>query len=100
MQGWKVLLPGENSRLRYDKISFEGIEPASVNIKYLSATGGKITIRLDKPDGSVIASIQLSVSGTWEICSSSLNLIPAGIHDIYIATIDTASVDIDWISFE
>jgi hypothetical protein len=100
MQGWKVLLSGVDPWLRYDRVSFEGLEPESVSIKYLSATGGKINIRLDKPDGPAIATLQLPASGTWEIYSSSLALIPAGIHDICITTMDSASVEIDWISFE
>jgi hypothetical protein len=97
--GWKVSLSGD-AWIRYNRVSFVGLNPASVKVKCMTDRGGVISIRLDKPDGAVIAILQVPESKSWEIHNTLLKEIPAGIHDLFISSDTSANIEIDWISFE
>ena len=71
--------------LRFANMSLDQIH--GVTLKIASAgSGGSIEVRLDQPDGSLLASTEVEVNGQWEqFYERTIDLMPAeGRHDLIV----------------
>jgi hypothetical protein len=98
--GWKISLNGTNTWVRFDGVDFGKNNFHSVRARCASATGGEIEIHLDKPDGPLLARVEIGKSSEWKVIDSKLLAVPAGNHDLVIAQTKNNQVELDWISFE
>ena len=98
--GWKITLNEKNAWVRYDRVDFGKGGLKSVNVRSVSSTGGVIEIRLDKPDGPVVAEVETGKGADWNVANSKLIDVPSGLHDLVVSAKDKNDVELDWISFE
>ncbi len=71
--------------LRFSNMSLDQIH--GVTLKIASAgSGGSIEVRLDQPDGPLLASTEIEVNGQWEqFYERTIDLMPAeGRHDLVV----------------
>ena len=67
----------------------------------MSATGGKIEIRVDKADGPVLATIDVSKAEDWKVANAKISgAAPTGVHNLFVSMPAKNDVDVDWVSFE
>jgi hypothetical protein len=98
-KGWKALLSGRNSWISYNAVDFGNRKLKSVRVSASSQTGGIIQIRLDKPDGLVLAEIKIPEGTGLNAADARLSKFKKGIHNLAIVLKDDSSVEIDWIQF-
>lgn len=99
-EGWKISLNGKNTWVEYDRVDFGTTKLKSVNVRSVSATGGRIEIHLDKVDGPVLAKVKIKKGTDWITVNSKLSHVPAGQHDLVVTHNQDNDVDLDWISFQ
>jgi beta-xylosidase len=98
--GWKTTLSGSTTWIQYNKVDFGRNKPKSVRVRALSAGGGTLQLKLDNADGPVIAAVTIPKGKDWTTISAPLLLFYPGIHDLFLATKDSESIEVDWVSFE
>jgi cytochrome c len=71
--------------LRINGISFDRVKHLTLKVASAGA-GGSIEVRLDKPDGELLATVPVEVNGQWEKFYDKSTDIPAttGRHDVYL----------------
>ncbi len=97
--GWKISLKGGNSWVQFNEVDF-GQGCKSVNIRSRSATGGPVEIRLDHPDGPVLARVEIGKGSDWTVVQSRLDRVPTGMHHLVVRQPENNEVELDWVSFE
>jgi hypothetical protein len=98
--GWQITLNQPNAWVQYDRVDFGNGGLKSVNVRSLSAAGGVVEIRLDKPDSPVIAQVAIERGAAWITTSSKLLNAPSGRHDLIVSLKGTSAVALDWVRFE
>jgi hypothetical protein len=98
-EGWKIILSGDGAYVQYDKVDFGNTRPKTVKARISSATGGKLTVRIDGLKGKIIARIDIPKSVQWTEINVPLSETTCGIHDLFILQEDKNKLEIDWIKF-
>jgi hypothetical protein len=98
--GWKTILSEDGAYVQYNKVDFGNAKLKTVKARAISTTGGKVSVKSDGINGTVIAEINIPKSEEWTETVSSLINIPTGIHDLFISKEGAGSVEIDLISFD
>lgn len=97
--GWKTIFEKQKAWVQYNAVDFGKKKFKAIRLKALSAKGGALQIRLDKPDGLLLAEIDIAKGDAWNLFETRLSNFQAGVHDLFISLIDTNPVEIDWIQF-
>jgi hypothetical protein len=97
-EGWKTVFIDNNAWISYNSVDFEK-NMKSILISAKASNGGNIEIRLDRPDGPLVAEIKLPESSDWTNTRSKVAKIPEGVHHLYVCSKDQQVVEIDWIQF-
>jgi len=98
-KGWKTILNKQNAWVRYNAVDFGSKKLKRVQVNAASQTGGTIQIRLDKPDGPVLAEVRIPKGTVWATVNARLSGYKKGIHDLIVVLNDNTAVEIDWIKF-
>ena len=98
--GWKTVLDNQNAWIRYNAVDFGNRKLKSVLVRAKSETGGTLEIRLDKPEGVLIAEVKIPEGKDWSSLNSKLIKYQKGIHDLVILLKDNKPVEVDWIQFK
>ena len=98
-KGWKTVLDKKNAWIRYNAVDFGSKKLKHIQINAASLTGGKILLRLDEPDGAVLAEIKIPEGKDWSAVNARVSGFQKGIHDLIIVLDDDNAVEIDWIKF-
>ena len=98
--GWKTILDNKDAWIKYNAVDFGDKKLKSVMVKAASKTGGTLQVRLDKPDGLLIAEAIIPKGTSWNTFSGKMIKYQKGIHNIYAINKDGNSVEIDWLSFK
>jgi hypothetical protein len=108
-QGVQIEAPGltsldEGDWVLYSEVDFTG--GAATFVARLAVpvdqSGKLIEVRLDKPDGDVIASLKCEATGGWTkfaTQSTPLKAEVTGVHDVYLTFIGESVANLDWIKF-
>ena len=99
-EGWKAILDAKNAWIQYNGVDFGNKKYQSLEVRALSKTGSALQIRLDTPDGLVIAKVNIPKSNEWNIVSSPVVEYDPGIHNLIVNLLDNKNVEIDWVSFK
>jgi hypothetical protein len=99
-EGWKVALGQKDAWVRYDRVDFGDRDLKSVKIRSASSTGGPIEIRINKPEGPLLARVDVPKGSEWNTTTAGLSDAPAGVHDLVVCLPEEGNVDVDWLSFE
>ena len=98
--GWKVALTEKDAFVQYDRVDFAKAPLKSVNVRALSPAGGAVEIRLDKPDGPLVAKVAIPKAADWATVNVKLAAVPSGLHNLVVTMPEKNDVQIDWVSFE
>jgi hypothetical protein len=98
--GWKVALTEKDAFVQYDRVDFGKAPLKSVKVRANSTTGTTIEIRTDKPDGLVIAKVQIPQGAEFKEVSASLTISPTDLHHLVVTLPEKNTVEIDWVTFE
>jgi hypothetical protein len=98
-KGWKTVLDKKNAWIRYNAVDFGSKKLKHIQINAASLTGGKILLRLDEPDGAVLAEIKIPEGKDWSAVNARVSGFQKGIHDLVVVLDDDNAVEIDWIKF-
>jgi hypothetical protein len=98
-KGWKTVLDKQNAWIRYNSVDFGSKKLKHVQVNAASQTGGTIQIRLDKPDGVILAEVKIPKGTDWYTVDARLSGFQKGIHDLIVVLNDNNTVEIDWIKF-
>jgi beta-xylosidase len=98
--GWKISLNGRSVWVQFDKVDFGKSGLQSVEVRANSSEGSFIEIHLDKPDGPLLAKVEIGKTSEWQSVQSKLKNAPAGIHDLVVTQTGNNAVDVDWVRFE
>lgn len=99
-QGWKTVFNSKGSWSQYNKVDFGNGKLKSVLVKLRAPAGGKLQIRLDGVNGSVLAEMDMLKNQDWSTLKVALKKLKAGIHNIVVVSANDGLVEIDWIKFE
>ncbi|MCW3786632.1 family 43 glycosylhydrolase [Plebeiibacterium sediminum] len=99
-KGWKAQLLSKDAWIKYNSVAFDIENLSKVIVNAQSAVGGIIEIRLDNPQGKVIASINIPANKEWKIYEAPLAIIPKEREDLVILLKSNREVEIDWIKFK
>jgi hypothetical protein len=97
--GWKTKLDAKDAWIQYNAVDFGDRKLKSIQIRALSQNGGTLQIRLDKPDGVLLAEIKITAGTGWNTINSKLVTSQKGIHNLAIKLNDNNPVEVDWIQF-
>jgi len=62
--------------------------------------GAILQIRLDKPDGLLLAEIKIPEGTGWNTVNSRMLKFQKGIHNLVVVLKDNNPVEVDWIQFK
>jgi hypothetical protein len=99
-KGWKTSLSKQNAWIQYNAVDFGSNKFKSVAVNALSASGGTLEVRQDKPDGAIIAEIKIPAGTSWNALNSKMLKYKKGIHNLVVVLKGNSPVEIDWIRFE
>jgi hypothetical protein len=97
--GWKTIFYKQNAWVQYNAVDFGQSRSQTVKLRAYSPNGGKLEIRLDQPDGDIIAVIEIPQAKNWGIIPSKVLKNPKGIHNLIITSKNRSQTEIDWIQF-
>jgi beta-xylosidase len=98
-KGWYATLNGQNSWISYNAVDFGKKKLKSVRINASSPAGGVIQVRLDNPDGQLLAEITIPADANPGIVDAKLTKYKKGIHNLFVVLKEEKTVNIDWIQF-
>ena len=98
-KGWKTVFDKQNAWIRYNAVDFGSKKLKRVQVNATSPTGGTLQIRLDKPDGVILAEVKIAKGTDWSTVNKRVSGYQKGIHNLIVVLDDNNVVEIDWIKF-
>ncbi len=98
-KGWKAILSNQNSWITCNAVDFGSEKLKSVIVNASSQTGGTLQVRLDKPDGLILAEVKIPKSASLNRVDTRLSKYQKGIHNLVLVLKDNGIVDVDWVQF-
>ena len=99
-KGWKTEFNTQNASVQYNSVDFGNKKIKSFTVRAVSATGGKLQVRLDKPDGPVIGEITIPASSQWKSVKSKMKNFVPGVHHLFVTSVSGSPIEVDWVRFE
>jgi hypothetical protein len=97
--GWKTILSKQNAWITYKAVDFGSKKIKSIQVKAMSQTGGTIQVKLEKPDGLLLAEVHIPKDTKWNTVSGKILKYQKGIHNLVVMLKDNP-VEVDWIQFK
>ena len=97
--GWKTKFGSANSWVRFNNVDFGKGAQKKVDVRAKASGKGTLEVRLDKPDGPLLARVRVGNGADWNTASASAKKIPAGVHDLVVIQVGTEPVEVDWLGF-
>jgi len=98
--GWKIILSEKDAFVQYDRVDFGKTALKTVKVRANSSTGGIVEIRTDKPDGPLLAKIEIPKDADFRELTAKLATPPTGLHNLVVTQPGEGTVEIDWVSFD
>jgi hypothetical protein len=99
-EGWKAILDTAGAWMQYNSVDFGRGKLKQVLVRASSQAGGAIELRLDKPDGPVLAQMKIPQGTQWADARTRIARKASGIHNLIVKLKGTHAVEIDWIRCE
>jgi len=99
-EGWKISLSAQGAWARFNRVDFGKGDLKTVHLRALSSTGTPVEIRLDSPDGALVAPVEIPRGSEWTVTPGKLATVPSGVHDLVVRLKEGREVELDWIRFE
>ncbi|RXK85506.1 family 43 glycosylhydrolase [Filimonas effusa] len=98
--GWKTVFNSRKAWIQYNSVDFGKKVLKNLVVRAQSAAGAKLQVRLDRPDGPVMAECRIAESGNWQLSKATVvNFIP-GVHNLVVTMNDGSQCELDWLRFE
>jgi hypothetical protein len=97
--GWQTRFNGAGSWVRFNEVDFGRGGQKKIEARVKAGSGGDLEIRLDKPDGPLLARVKVGASADWSAAGVRARKAPSGVHDLFVIQSGTGPVEVDWISF-
>jgi hypothetical protein len=97
--GWKTAFNAGKSWVRFNEVDFGRGAQKSLEVRAKSSGKGVLEIRLDEPDGPVLARVKVGEGAEWKQFRGTAKKIPAGVHDLIVTQGGAEPVEVDWMSF-
>jgi hypothetical protein len=97
--GWKTILDNKGAWIKYNAVDFGSKKLKSVMVKATSQRGGTIQVRLDMPDGLLLAEVNIPKGTIWNTVSGKMLKYQKGIHNLVVVSKDNP-VEMDWVQFK
>lgn len=98
-KGWKALFQAKGAWLQYNTVDFGQSKVQSVRVRAFSPEGGKIGIRLDRPNGRLLAEVNIPKGNHWQTITVPLSHLATGIHNLVVEQLSGTPVEMDWVQF-
>ncbi|HOP58268.1 MAG TPA: family 43 glycosylhydrolase [Bacteroidales bacterium] len=99
-KGWKTRFDKQNAWISYNKVDFGKKKLKTIRVKAISPSGGTLQIRLNNPEGLLLAEVKIPAGTEWDTINKRLSKYQKGIHDLVVVLKDSNPVEVDWIRFE
>ncbi|MGW8316337.1 MAG: family 43 glycosylhydrolase [Bacteroidales bacterium] len=99
-KGWKAVFGHKNAWVRYNSVDFGDKAYSYFRMIAVSPDGGKLELRLDLPDGPLIAETEIPAGPEWLAVEENLSAFYPGIHHLVVVSKEDQTVAIDWIQFK
>ena len=99
-KGWKTVFNTQNAWVQYNSVDFGNKKIKSFTVRALSETGGKLQVRLDKPDGPLIGENTIPASSQWKSFKSKMKNFVPGVHHLFVTSVSGSPIEVDWVRFE
>ncbi len=96
-EGWKTTLSKPGAWVQYNAIDFGNKKKNRVEIRAQAQQGGKLELRLNNPDGPLLASLTLPAGIEWENYSLKIKKIKPGIANLIVLLRSETEVEMDWL---
>jgi hypothetical protein len=98
-KGWKTDLTKQNAWIQYNGVDFGSKKIKSITVNASSTSGGTIQVRLDKPDGDLIAELKIPQGTSLNTVNGKTMKYQKGIHNLVVVLKDKNPVEVDWLKF-
>jgi hypothetical protein len=98
-KGWKAVLNKQNSWIAYNTVDSGNKKLKRIQVNAASPTGGTVEFRLGKPDGLLIAVVNIPKSSSLNTVTSKVSKYKNGIHNLVMVLRDNSTVEVDWVQF-
>lgn len=99
-KGWKTRFEKQNAWISSNKVDFGKKKLKTILVKAKSQTGGTLQIRLDNPEGLLLAEVKIPAGNGWDTVIKRVSKYQKGIHDLVVVLKDSNPVEVDWIRCE
>lgn len=98
-KGWKTTFDQKGAWVQYNAVDFGHAESKFVQFKTVAESGGNLQVRLDNPEGEVIAQVDIPQTNNWNIILVPVSKFKPGIHNVVVTSLGSSPVAVDWIQF-
>lgn len=98
-KGWKAIIDKKGEWIRYNAVDFGKKKLKRIEIRTKAGDGGTFEIRLDHPDGPLLAVVQVPAGVIWSNIEIQNKAFKSGVHDLVIVASQNKAVEIDWLKF-
>jgi hypothetical protein len=99
-KGWKAVLGHKNAWIRYNSVDFGEKACSYIRMIASSPDGGELELRLDRPDGPLIAEVEIPAGPEWLAVEEDLTAFYPGMHHLVVVSKGDQPVEIDWLRFD
>jgi hypothetical protein len=97
--GWKTIL-SDAGWIQFNAVDFGKNKLKNVVVLASSKTGGTLELRLDGPDGQILAKVIVPAGKEWIPVSAKLFKADKGVHNLFVMLKEGGPVEADWVSFK
>lgn len=98
--GWKIALDQAGAWVRFGAVDFGAGHQKTAILRASAPSGASLEIRLDRPDGPVIAGFNVAAESAWQLATAPVGHLDSGVHDLIVTATGPGPVSIDWLRFE
>jgi hypothetical protein len=99
-QGWKVAFEQSGAWLSYNHVDFSNPNLEMLETKLKGNAEVSFEIRLNSPEGKILASVQSSSGNEWKIQENPVKEYPGGTHNLFVVSTCNKQFEIDWVRFK
>ncbi|MFN8242085.1 MAG: family 43 glycosylhydrolase [Bacteroidales bacterium] len=98
-KGWKAVLSGNNSWMRYNAVDFGSKKIKTLLINARSPRGGILQVMTDGVNGTKLAEVKIPAGNTFNTITTAVKGKVKGVHDLVVVLKEGGATETDWLKF-
>jgi hypothetical protein len=98
-KGWKTSLKSNGAWISYNAVDFGSKKLKSVQVQAAAPKATSIEIRLDNPNGLLLAEVKIPAGSGWTTINSKVLKFKKGINNLVVVQKGENPVELDWVKF-